>query len=548
MIRITDALLESIEEFKNNVQQFKEGKIEAFKSFGSKMGIYGERGTGTFMVRPRIPGGVITLEQFKAISEITKKYPGIIIRITTRQDIQLHSVKLDDLGNVLEDLIKAGLTTKGAGGDGVRNVACSPLSGVAKNEIFDVSQYVEKVTNHLMSEPGAMNLPRKLKIAFSNTDEDTANATIADLGFIAKIVDGMKGFEVYSGGGLGGSARTALKLEDFIEDTEVLYYAQAVKEIFEKEGDRTNRHKARLRFVVNRLGEEEYIELFKNQLDKIRSERQLSLNLNSKEEKTVSYSNSNLNIDKKYERIVFPQKREGYYSVYIHPENGSIDTDELDRLLDFIESIDYSVSIRLTLTQGFFVRDLKEEELKKLISIASKLISTEKLYNSVACVGPIICNFGLCNSQGLLADIKKTFRNSDSNLQEELPIIHISGCLNSCGQHQIGEIGFTGRAKRTEDGFIPAYAVSFGGKVGPGVVKLGEAYGDIPAKKISKFLLDLAALKNDSGYKEFDEFVKAEDASIKELVLKYSTLESFAKAPELYSDFGTNEKFSVGKK
>ncbi|WAG67541.1 nitrite/sulfite reductase [Clostridium estertheticum] len=284
MIIITEEILSSIQEFKNKLLQYKEGKLENMKSFSSIMGIYKERLTDTYMVRPRIAGGVTTLKQLKAISKIAKKCDVVKMRFTTRQDIQFHLVKLEHLDNIVDELVKAGLITRGAGGDGIRNITCSPLSGVSIDDVFDVTPYMNEVTNYMMKDPANLKLPRKYKIAFSNSAEDTANATITDIGFIAKIVEGKRGFEVYGGGGLGSGARVALKLEDFIEDTDALYYVQAMKQVFEREGDKTNRQKARLRFVVQRLGEEEFIKMFRSELNKLKTEQDLKLNIDSKEE------------------------------------------------------------------------------------------------------------------------------------------------------------------------------------------------------------------------------------------------------------------------
>lgn len=548
MIEITEQILKSIENFKENLQQYKEGKLEAFKPFGASMGIYEERLTDTYMVRPRIPGGVITLEQFKTISGIAKKYSKNKIHFTSRQDIQFHSVEINDLNSVLEDLIKVGLTTMGAGGNTVRNVGCSPLSGVSADDVFDVTPYVKEVTNHLIGDPANMNLPRKFKVAFSNSPEDTGNATISDLGFIAKIVDSKKGFEVYGGGGLGGSARAALKLADFIEEGEVLYYVQAMKEVFEKEGDRANRHKARLRFVVHRLGEEAFIELFKNHLAKVKSEQELKvrINLNQEEQKQV-VEDIKIEIDKKHKNIVIPQKQSGYYSLYIHPQNGNINTDNLDEILNYLINLDYKVSIRLTLTQGLFIRDLKGKDLEALADITSKFSSIFDFDNSITCAGPRICKLGICNSQGLLIHISETFKKAKEELRGELPRVFISGCPNSCGQHQKGLIGFGGKAKRTEDGLIPTYSLFFGGKVGADIVKMGQVYGDIPAKKVPELLLELALLKRTLGYEDFEKFIEDSTSEIKALITKYATLESFSEDPDLYYDFGSKDKFSVGK-
>lgn len=522
MITITEDMLRSVEFFKEKLQQYHEGKLENLKAFSSIMGIYKEGPKDTYMVRPRIAGGVTTANQLQGLSKVAEKY-GVTMRFTTRQDIQLHSVKVGDLGNVLDDLLKCGLITRGAGGDGVRNVACSPLSGVAQDEIFDVTPYVKAVTNFMMTDPVNLNLPRKFKIAFSNSLEDTANATLADIGFIAKIVGGKRGFEVYGAGGLGGNSKIALKLEDFIADTEALYYVEAMKKVFAREGDRTNRHKARLRYVLQRLGEEEFVKMFRNELDELRKSGQdLALHIESIEKNSQTTPEKLFPWDQQYQNLIYPQQQAGYYSVYIHPKKATITTHDLDELLTFLADLDYETSIRITLTQGLFVRDVKEKDVKNLLMIASNYSSKFNIENSVACVGLTICNFGLNDSQELLESILKTFKDVSEDVKDALPRVLISGCHNSCGQHQKGLIGFTGKRGRTENGVIPTYAISFNGKVGPGVARFGDVYGDIPAEKIANLLVDLAKLKVSSKYIDFDEFMKEKQAEIKTLVANYS--------------------------
>lgn len=540
MITITKEILKSIEEFKNNLERYNEGQIKDFKSFSAIMGIYKERLTETYMVRPRIPGGCVTLEQLISISEIAKKYEDIQIRFTTRQDIQFHSVNIDNFGDILEDLIKAGLTTKAAGGDGVRNVACSPLSGVAVDEVFDVTPYMEAVANYMMEDPKNLKLPRKYKIAFSNSLEDTVNATITDIGFIAKIVDGKRGFEVYGAGGLGGSPRVGIKLEDFIDHKDALYYIQAMKQIFEREGDRENRHKARLRFVLQRLGEEAFREMFKIELNKVRTEKDLTLNIDYSQEQDAVEDTKQVNIkqwDKKYENRIISQKQEGCYTVYVHPMSGNMTIDNLDDIINFLADLDYNISIRLTMTQGFFVRDLKESDAKKLIDLASDFSSIFNIDNSVVCAGPKICKFGINNSQGLLKKIIETFKDKPFDVKNALPQLLISGCPNSCAQPQKGIIGLIGKRKRSEDGLIPAYSILFNGKAGPGVARFGEAYGEVAAKKIPSFFEELAHLKVNSGYEDFIQFIENKETEIRILVDKYSVLESINENPDLYSDF-----------
>jgi len=538
MITLTKEILNSIEEFKNRLQEYKEGKLENLKPYSSIMGIYKEKLTDTYMVRPRIAGGVTTIKQLKNISKIAKKYLGVKIRFTTRQDIQFHCVKIDYLGDMLDELVKVGLITKGAGGDGIRNIACSPLSGVSQDDVFDVTPYMKDVTNYMMKDPENLKLPRKYKIAFSNSPEDTTNATMTDIGFIAKIVEGKKGFEVYGGGGLGGGARVALKLEDFIEDTEALYYVQAMKQVFEREGDRTNRQKARLRFVVQRLGEEEFIKMFRDELHRLKSKQNLKLSVGSKEEKIQSNLEDNKSPWKnKYENIIYPQKQSGYYSLYVHPQNGNISTNDLDKVLEFLISLNYEISIRLTMTQGFFVRDLKEKDVEILMDKTSDFSSIFNMYNSIVCVGPKVCNFGINNSQGLFNNIIESFNNTSTDIKSALPRILIAGCHNSCAQPQKGLIGFVGKKKRADDKLVPVYSISFNGRVGAVGAKFGETFGEIPVKKIAKFLLELAELKVNSGYIDFVEFIENREMNVRELVTNYSLIESFSENPNLYSDF-----------
>lgn len=488
------------------------------------------------MVIPRIPGGCITIEQLKEISKIGKKYCRNQVRFTTRQDVQLHCVKIDDLNNVLEELVKAGLITKATCGDSLRNVACSPLSGVEIDEIFDVTPYMKAVANYIIRDFNNLNLPIKYKIAFSNSLKDTVNATITDIGFVAKIVDGKRGFQVYVAGGLGRSPRVGIKLEEFINHEDVLYYVQALKQISEREGDRISRHKARLRFILQRLGEEKFREMFKTELDKVRAEKDLKLNVDySKEPKDIK-NIKEVNIkqwDKKYDNRIINQKQEGYYTVYVYPVGGNMIADNLDIILDFLTKLSYQVSIRLTMTQGFLVRDLKENDAQKLVDLTQEFSSIFNIDNSVVCAGSKTCNFGINNPQGLLKRIIENFKNESFEIKNALPQVLISGCPNSCTQPQKGIIGLIGKKKRTDDGMIPTYSILFNGKVGSGIARFGE----IAAKKIPDFLVDLAFLKVNLGYEEFDQFIGNNEVEIRKLVSRYSSLESFSENIDLYADF-----------
>lgn len=544
MINITEESYKVIEDFKEKADLYIEGKLDPtrFKAFRVSMGVYEQRTSDTYMVRTRIPGGVITLDQFKQISDISKKYAKGLLRFTSRQDIQFQSVELSDVYSIMKELIEVGIITKGTGGNTVRNVECSPLSGVSINDVFDVTSYMSEVTNYLLKDPTTMNLPRKYKIGFSNSLEDTGNATISDLGFIASIVDGNKGFEVYGGGGFGGNPKVSLKLEDFINAKDVLYYVQAMKELFEKEGDRSNKHKARIRYIVERLGEEKFKLRFNEELKRIKDDRNLDLIIDDKAIDKYEKIDEGPEISKAYESILFSQKQSGYSSIYVHPQGGNLEAENLQKILDFVSKLDYKISIRLSNTQSFFVRDLKDLDAKTLLKIIAPFSSNYNIYNSVTCVGASTCQLGLCLSQNLLQAIKQEFGENTDEIKASLPRAFISGCPNSCGRHQIGKIGLSGRAKRTEDALMPTYTVSFGGSVGHGIAKIGEVYGDVPAKKIPRYLVDLAELKKTSGYESFEEFLNNTDKDVRELTNKYGAIETFKENSDLYYDLGANEK------
>ncbi|MDK2917960.1 MAG: hypothetical protein PWQ37_693 [Candidatus Petromonas sp.] len=544
MISIPEKVINEIKNYRNKVSDYEKGNLDGFrfKPYRVSMGIYEQRDLETYMVRTRIPSGIITLAQLKKISELADKYGNGYIHFTTRQDIQFHGITLKNTVHILEELLEVGIITRGTGGNTPRNVTCSPLSGVSKDEVFDVTEYAAKTTSHFLKDPTALNLPRKYKIAFSNSPADTGYATVADLGFIAKIKDNQKGFEVYGAGGLGGSPTTGLKLEDFIPANEILYYAQAMKEMFENEGDRTNKHKARIRFIRYRLGDDEFIKRYKEYVKKVKEERDLRLNIDETIKDSHITNEDTLEIKN---NLIIEQKNKGFYSVYIQPDKGNLTTGNLNKLIKFIDDLSYEVSLRVANTQGIFVRDLKAKDAEKLLKVIEEFTYGFDIDNSIACAGAATCKLGLCLSQNLLSAIKQKFKTVEPKIKSQLPRIFISGCSNSCGQHQIGKIGLAGKAKRTENGLIPMYTIHFGGNLESNNAVLGEAYGDIPAKKVPKFLYELAKLKEQSGYNTFIEFLKKEGNSIEGLIEKFANIETVKEETDLYYDFGSEERFSL---
>lgn len=537
---ITDDNLKAINKLPSMVQGYKDGEIDLtrFKAFRVPLGVYEQRTKETYMVRTRIPGGVIEIEQLEKIIELADKYSGSKVHLTTRQDVQFQNVDIDDIEKIVNELKTVNVSTYGTGGNTVRNIQSSPLSGVSVDDVFDVTPYMAALTEKFAADPTSLNLPRKYKISFSNSEEDTVNAGISDLGLIATIKDGKKGFKVYIGGGLGGGPRVSVKLTDFIEANEVFAYAEALKELFYNEGDRSNKHKARIRYIVARLGEEKFVELFYTYLEKVKKEKDVSFEVTEIEKNYEELESSEIKIPN-----LAAQKQKGYYSLYVHATSGNVATESLKKVVDFVKGLGYEATIRFTNTQSFYVRDLKYADAEKLFEITKDFNNIDSLYQSVTCAGASTCQLGLCLAQNLLKGIIERFKDESEAVKAALPRLYISGCPNSCGQHYRGIIGLSGRAKRMDDGLLPAYSIFVNGKVGHNA-RLGDSVGEVAVKKLPDFFVELAN-KLIASKLTSEEYVEKNIEEIKALVEKYSTVESFNENPDLYYDFYTDERFSL---
>ena len=273
ILRIPDTVREDVLGYREQVAKFLRGEIKpiSFKAYRVPMGIYEQRTEGKYMVRIRIGAGMALGYQLERIAELSKTYGNAVLHVTTRQDIQIHEVTIENTPDVLEGLLEVGLSARGGGGNTVRNVTACSRAGVCLKEQFDVAPYSIATAEYLLQDRSSFNLPRKYKIVFSGCSDDCAFASVADLGFFACHQDGEAGFSAYAGGGLGPNAAVAVKIEDFIEVDQIFEVAEAVKRLFDKHGDRSNKHKARLRYVLARVGPEEFVRLYKQERDGIKA-------------------------------------------------------------------------------------------------------------------------------------------------------------------------------------------------------------------------------------------------------------------------------------
>jgi sulfite reductase (ferredoxin) len=559
MYKLPTILKTEIEAFSQQISDFKNGVIEAvkFKAIRVPMGIYEQRINGNFMVRVRCAAGMISPKQLQGIAAIAIKNGIEDIHFTTRQELQLHGIKLEQTPAILEGLFELGLSSRGGGGNTVRNIMASEDAGISTTEYFDVTPYALALTNTLIAETDSWSLPRKYKIAFASDENDNANALFNDLGFVATLKEQEKGFKVFLGGGLGAKSSVGHLLFDFLPATDILYVAEAVKQLFSEHGNRRNRHKARIRFLFLKLGKEKVFELFYNYYNQLKSEGKYDLVL--PELPIYLHSGSplveipnNIAYLKWVRRYVKEQNQQGFYTVEIPFEHGMTNAQTLADLANYLLPFGDD-SLRLNMRQNIRLRNIPGNDLPDLFKLLkSKNIEIERSRiqnNLVACTGADTCRLGICLAKGASTAIKKELNQlgEDSLDRLENIMINLSGCPNSCGQHAIAPLGFYGKASRN-DRLYPAYYVTVGGQSGVSKAQLGEVVGEISARDLPKFtyeVLQQYAQQNENEY-DFYSFLTADDrANVKQILQKYTAIPSFDDDKNYYFDWGAQEIFSL---
>lgn len=487
LLELSENLIKDTVSFRSDVDSFCKGEMlpAEFRKKAAEMGVYQERTKGSYMVRARIGAGIMSGRQAEKIAEISSVFGNGIVHITTRQDVQVHGIKLENVADAAEKLLEAGLSSRGGGGNTVRNVTACPRSGVCVSEIFDVAPYAISTAEFLLQNENSFLLPRKYKIVFSGCSSDCAMASVADLGFFAKIRDGVKGFSVYAGGGLGRNPKAAFRLESFAEAEKVHAIAEAVRRLFSKYGDRENRNKARLRYVLERLGEETFRELYFQEMGIIEKEG-LGFPVPALK-KIDTFESEDLKINAPQEAI--PDKQRGFSSLKIHLSNGNIKADQLVELADITNNLSQGF-IRTCQSQDLIITSIRDNVAGKAIDRLDNIgldIKGNSKQNIVSCVGASVCRIGICDSKKLAKDITKEL-NRRGILNKET--IRISGCANMCSQHAIAFIGMQGRIRTVDGERKQFFDIFHGGQAKEGGVKFAEKVESLAYERIPEFVAD----------------------------------------------------------
>ncbi len=488
-------LKDEILKFRQVGHQFvkKEINTAQFKAASGGMGVYAQKGGEKFMIRLRIPSGVLNLPHLKLITGFAGQYKLKNIHLTTRQAIQLHDLGIDEVCDIMETALEHGLYTRGSGGNYPRNVALSPLSGVEEGEAFDVTPYALQVCDYLMNRITEYHLPRKLKIAFSNSGRDYAGCTFTDLGFLAVVEDGKPFFKLYLAGGLGANPAMGIPLEGLIAPEEILYYVEAVVRVFIKEGDFENKSRARLRYIPLRMGKEAFVECYQDEVNALKAERKLKGNIPVLTKEFIETETREELPEEN--NCLIPQKQKGLYTVVLHPLCGLMPTETLYDIMGFLEDCE-GADIRLGMSETMYIRNLKLAKAHELLALTKEVRQVLPVQMSVSCIGVPTCQVGIEQSQALCKAILENLKKKEIP-SDYLPVIHISGCCNSCARHQVNELGFAGGKKRVGDVVADVFELYAGGRAGNNT-GFGKSYGFLKQEEIPDFIAALAIKLNET--------------------------------------------------
>lgn len=560
---------EEIDTFDQFVQRFWDGKIspDEFKRFRLQNGIYGQRQEGEQMFRVKIPWGGLSAAQLELLAELAAKAPKGVGHVTTRQNIQFHYIKLDQVTGLMRSLASVGLTTREACGNTVRNVTVGHCAGACPNEAFDVTPYAEAVTRFLLRNPMNQNLPRKFKIAFSGCPDDLGLTPIQDIGARAVLRSTAgkeeRGFQLYVGGGLGPTPRLAELLEEFTPADQLLPTVAAIVRVFDRLGNRDDRHKARMKFVLNKLGIEQFRTLVFQERTGLASTMAGQFPSLVIWEEVPPHRASPVSAgppieldDPAYRRWratnQLPQKQAGYAMVDVRLELGDVTSVQL-RTLAFAAREFGDGTVRSTNQQNFALRWIPFERLPALYRVLSAVglaaPSAERLADVTACPGADTCQLGITSSLGLAAALGALLDDELRDLADETGIrIKISACPNSCGQHHLANIGFYGGAKKFNGQQVPTYEMLLGARLSPGQTRYARPVAKIAAKNVPgavEAVLRLYQKERQDG-ESFNSFLDRYGLeSVKTVLLPFTDLPPASEAPDHYLDYNAEEAFSV---
>jgi sulfite reductase beta subunit-like hemoprotein len=548
-----------IDEFVQKLESFERGELTAdqFRTYRLLRGVYGQRQSDVQMIRVKIPFGQVGPEQMHAIADVADKYSRGYGHVTTRQNVQLHFVKLSDAEAAQLRLHEAGLTTREACGNSVRTVTACAQASVCGGSAFDVTPYAEAITRYFLRGPLSSSLPRKFKIAFSGCETDCAFGAIHDIGFLAQVKDGQKGFRVFAAGGLSTTPQAAIILHDFVPAGEMGRVAEALIRLFHALGNRENKARARMKYVLRKLGEEGFRAKYAEYRAAVDAEAMGELALpeapnnqpappvalpadGTQPEGYLAWRSTN----------VIDQKQEGYAAAYVRLFLGDITSAQLRALAEIVPRFGDG-TMRFTVDQNILVPYVDKRSLPALYvalrEIGLSLGNVHTALDVTSCPGAESCNLAVTSSRNVSRGIDERLAQADVAGASGLAgtTIKVSGCPNSCGQHHVADIGWHGAAKHVKGTTFPMYQLHLGGGVGSEGARFGRQVVKVVARRVPDAVAVLVKLfesDHQPGETPAQFFVRVDP---KRVVAALGDIATAAPLPEEQADIGEATGFHV---
>ncbi len=597
---IAPDLAREIDVFETEIELRRQGKIEEklFAETRLRRGAYGQRydngqrhdgartralaypsgaltkGPSTLwdapgMQRIKVPFGAVTAAQMDALAEVAEEYADGVLHVTTRQDFQLHFVHIDDTPDLFRRLAAVGITTREACGNTVRNVTACPLAGVCPDECVDVTPYAKALALFLLGHPDTQDFGRKFKIAFSGCKSHGCGLTnFHDFGAIAVRRNGggraTLGFELYVGGGLGSVPQAARLFDAFLAPEELLPIAQAVARVFARLGERKNRARARLKFLVGKLGIDEFRRLVIEERAKLPHDERWTSFLATLTAADGPRKPSELpppsgdppapGYEAWRRTNVQPQKQAGYFVATVKYPLGDLTARQLRAIADLARRWTGD-TVRTTVEQNLLFRWVKGEHLTDLHRALDALglsgAGAGTIADVTACPGTDTCKLGISSSRGLAAELAGRLGRRSLPLAPEVERLHIktSGCFNSCGQHHVADLGFLGVSRTAFGRRVPHFQVVLGGRWENNAGAYGLAIGAVPAKQAPEVVERLTAtfVRDRRDGEDFASFVqRIGKARVREMIADLLEVPSYEAAPDFYRDWGDPREYTIG--
>jgi sulfite reductase (ferredoxin) len=520
------------------------------------------------MQRIKIPFGGVTPDQMDTLADLAEEYSDNVLHVTTRQDFQLHYVHIDDTPNLMRRLAAVGITTREACGNSVRNVTACPLAGVCHGEVFDVTPYARASAKFLLGHPDAQGFGRKFKVAFSGCRERACGlVNMHDMGGIAvtRMEDGKekRGFELYVGGGLGAVPHEAKLFDPFLPEEELLPIAQAIARVFARLGEKKNRAAARIKFLVAKLGIDEFRRLVLEERKTIPADPRWTSYL----PEVASYKENPIKapaplngqqrsegFEKWYSTNVYRQKQTGYAVATITLPLGDLTSSQMRKLANLARRFSGD-NIRTTVEQNIVLRWVSEADLpdlyRDLMRIGLGEPGAGTIVDVTACPGTDTCKLGIASSRGLAGEIRTRLADKLFTLDEAVKNLHIkiSGCFNSCGQHHVSDIGFYGTSRTIGNRRVPHFQVVLGGKWEDNAGAYGLAIGTVPSKSIPEVIDRITGryVRERNGSESFQAFIKRiGKQELRGMLENLMQVPAYEKDRSFYSDWGDPREFTIG--